>query len=127
MARKRFVIELGYGADLHGADMTKAATKAVKDAVSRSCLCGLVEIHNRGDFRGVHVAIEVAVPEPDKVDLAAIEKVVPVGTVSARAVAGGLRTPGICVECFGPESSDIVAAVAALTVYVDDGLPGASQ
>ena len=34
MQNKRFVVELGTGADLHGADMTKAAVRAVKDAIS---------------------------------------------------------------------------------------------
>ena len=40
---QRYIVELGTGADLHGADMTKAARRAVKDAISRSCLCGLVD------------------------------------------------------------------------------------
>jgi len=44
MTKKRFVVELGYGADLHGGDVTKAAQRAVKDAISRSCLCGLFDI-----------------------------------------------------------------------------------
>ena len=37
----RYIIEFGMGTDFHGQDVTKAACKAVKDAVSRSCLCGL--------------------------------------------------------------------------------------
>jgi hypothetical protein len=41
---KRFVIEFGYGIDLHGQDVNNAAAKAVKDAISHSCLSGLVEI-----------------------------------------------------------------------------------
>ncbi|MBQ1434455.1 MAG: Lin0512 family protein, partial [Clostridia bacterium] len=34
MAWKRFIIEFGTGVDVHGIDVTKAAQKAVKDAVS---------------------------------------------------------------------------------------------
>ena len=39
---KRYIVEFGMGADLHGGDVTKAAVKAVKDATSRSCLCGMI-------------------------------------------------------------------------------------
>ena len=69
---QRYVVELGTGADLHGANMTKAAYRAVKDAISRSCLCGLVEILERGSFQGVHVHARIAVPEPDLVDKEAV-------------------------------------------------------
>lgn len=119
MARKRFAIELGYAADLHGADMTKAAVRAVKDAISRTCLCGLVEICGRGDFQGVHVHADLAVPDPAQVDEAAVLAAIPIGTKSITTVAGGLRAPGLEVPCFGPGVSDIVVACACLTVFVD--------
>jgi uncharacterized protein (TIGR02058 family) len=120
MPPKRFAIELGYGADLHGADMTKAAVRAVRDAVSRTCLCGLVEILGRGDFAGVLVHAEVGVPEPGAVDAAAVLAAIPIGEKTLECVAGGLRVPGIEVPCFGPGVSDIVVACAALTVSVTD-------
>ena len=44
LKRKRFIVEIGTGIDIHGENATKAACRAVKDAVSRSCLCGLLEI-----------------------------------------------------------------------------------
>lgn len=116
---KRFAIELGYGADLHGADMTKAAARAVRDAMSRVCLAGLVEILGLDGFEGVHVHVEVAVPCPEAVDASALAALVPIGTVSVKAVPGGLRAPGLLVRRFGPDQSDIVAACAALTVSVD--------
>ncbi len=120
MTARRFAIELGYGADLHGADMTKAAVRAVRDAVSRTCLCGLVEILGRGGFEGVLVHAEVGVPDPDAVDAAAILDAIPIGSKTLRCVAGGLRAPGIEVPCFGPGVSDIVVACAALTVSVTE-------
>ena len=44
---KKYIVELGLGSDFHGQDVTKAAKKAAKDAISHSCLCGLEgEIHN---------------------------------------------------------------------------------
>ena len=119
MARKRFVIELGYGADLHGADMTKAAVRAVADAVSRTCLCGLVEIHGRGDFAGVRVDALIGVPDPEAVDGQAILDAIPIGERTVTVVSGGLRAPGIEVPCFGPGTTDIITACACLTVSVD--------
>ena len=47
---KRYVVEFGMGLDIHGQDAGKAAQKAVKDAVSRSCLCGLSEVLGLRDF-----------------------------------------------------------------------------
>jgi uncharacterized protein (TIGR02058 family) len=61
MTRKRFIVELGYGADLHGRDMTKAACRAVQDALSRNCLCGLtvrgVELPELGEGDSIAVAV----------------------------------------------------------------------
>ena len=37
---RRFIIEFGLGTDFHGQDVNKAAQKAVRDAMSRCCLCG---------------------------------------------------------------------------------------
>ena len=35
MGTKRFIVEIGTGVDLHGEDVTKAACRAVKDAISK--------------------------------------------------------------------------------------------
>jgi uncharacterized protein (TIGR02058 family) len=119
MARKRYIVELGSGADLHGADNTKAACRAVKDAVSRSCLCGVMEILGRWQFEGIHVDVIVACPEPEKVDVEALKAQIPIGTKAVKAVAGGLQAPGICVDAFARDCDTIVVANAAVTVYVD--------
>lgn len=119
MARKRFVIELGYGADLHGADMTKACLRAVRDAVSRSCLCGLLELHGRTAFEGVYVHVDLGVPDPEAVDTAQVLAALPIGIKSIAVKAGGLRLPGIEVPRFATGASDIVMACAGLTVSVD--------
>jgi uncharacterized protein (TIGR02058 family) len=119
VARKRYVVELGFGMDLHGCDMTKAAVRAVRDAVSRSCLCGIVEIHNRTDFKGVDVHADLALPDPEGVDRQAVLAAIPIGEKSLDVTAGGLRVRGIEVEQFGPGASDIIVACVALTVSVD--------
>ena len=38
MTRQRYVTEFGMGTDVHGSDMTKAACRAVSDAIRHSSL-----------------------------------------------------------------------------------------
>jgi uncharacterized protein (TIGR02058 family) len=116
--KKRFIIEIGTGIDIHGENMTKAACRAVEDAVSRSCLCGLVEVLGVGDMNQIEVEIQVAAPIPEKVDLEAVMKSVPIGRKIARAVNGGMMVQGLCVPEFGPDCDQIVVVNAALTVWV---------
>lgn len=123
MERKRFVVELGTGVDLHGEDMTEAASRAVRDAVSRSCLCGLLEVVGLQDPQDMEVEILVAVPRPEEVDLAKVEAAVPFGLRRAVAVAGGMTAPGLCLPQVAPGCDRIVVANAAVTVYVRSPSP----
>jgi uncharacterized protein (TIGR02058 family) len=118
MGTKRFIVEIGTGADLHGEDVTKAACRAVKDAISSSCLCGLVEILGIEDLKTIQVDILVACPKPDKVDLEQVKATVPIGQKTARAVKEGMNAKGLCVPNFAPDCDRIVVANAALTVFI---------
>lgn len=118
---KKFIIEFGLGTDLHGQDVTKAACKAVKDAISRSCLCGLQEILGIADTefsRRVLIRCTVGVSRPDDVDLKAVAAVFPVGTAEVRAVSGGLVADGLCIRNFGDTEKSVEAAVAAVEVFI---------
>jgi uncharacterized protein (TIGR02058 family) len=119
--KKRYIVELGTGSDLHGMDVTKAARRAVKDAISRSCLCGIIEILNRGNFEGLLVEVLVACPFPDQVDIEAIKSEIPVGVPAVKTVPGGMLAEGICVDAFGKACDTIVVANAAVTVWVTMG------
>ena len=118
MGTKRFVVEIGTGADLHGEDVTKAACRAVKDAISRSCLCGLVEIIGIDDLQIMQVDILVACPKPDEVDLEQVKATAPIGQKTARAVEGGMIAKGLCVPSFATDCDQIVVANAAVTVSI---------
>ena len=84
---RRFIIEFGLGTDFHGQDVSKAAQKAVKDAISRSCLCGLIDVLEIRDFkRDVKVNVTVAVSRPEAVDTEAVKSCLPVGEVEVHAV-----------------------------------------
>jgi uncharacterized protein (TIGR02058 family) len=118
---KRFIVEIGTGIDLHGENVTKAACRAVKDAVSRSCLCGLLEILKLQKLDDVRVEILVASPRPQEVDLEQVMAEVPIGQKTARAVEGGLTAQGLCVAQFAPKCDQIVVVNTAITVYVASG------
>src|SRR3977135_3827507 len=98
------VLEFGMGVDVHGQDCTKAARRAVSDAIRHSSLPLLGEIRQRGGTMLVEVT--VAVPDPAAVDIEAVRAELPHGEVTVRAVSGGLRVP----------NSDALIACASITV-----------
>jgi uncharacterized protein (TIGR02058 family) len=89
MARKRVILELGTGNDLHGGDYTKAALRAVQDAIHHSSLSMLrsLGIDSKKDM---HVEVTIGVQKPDQVDTEAVRKTLPHGIVTVRSVKGGL-------------------------------------
>lgn len=104
MSSTAYVLEFGMGVDVHGEDCTKAACRAVSDAIRHSSLPLLREIRDRGGDMLVDVV--VGVPDPAAVDVEAVKRELPHGEVSVRAVSGGLNVPG----------SDTLIACAAITV-----------
>jgi uncharacterized protein (TIGR02058 family) len=114
MNAKPFVLEFGMGVDVHGGDCTKAARRAVSDAIRHSSLPFFQDVRERGGRMLVDVT--VAVPDPASVKVDDVRGELPHGEVTVRAVAGGLRVPG----------SDALIACAAITVSVEeDTRPGA--
>lgn len=118
MARQRYIVEIGTGADLHGGNVTKAAQKAIKDAVSHSCLCGLFDIMNFTDPNQMYIELKIACPHPETINREEVLRAVPFGTVDLEVVGGGLSVRGLYLPELG-EGDTIVVAVAALTVYID--------
>lgn len=117
----RFVIEIGMGIDFHGQDVTKAAVKAAKDAISKSCLIGLEEVcgFNQDNIdENVLIDVTVAVSRPDEVKVSEVERVFPVGKVNVNAVHGGLRTEGLYFTKFGDKDDSIEVAVASVSVKI---------
>jgi uncharacterized protein (TIGR02058 family) len=114
---KRFVVEVGTGIDMHGQDATNAARKAVEDAISRTCLCGLVEILGLKDLNEeMEVEVLVAVPEPEDVNREEVLRAVPFGKTRIQVVSGGLAAPCLYVERLGDKSDMMLVANAAVTV-----------
>lgn len=120
----RYIIEFGLGMDFHGQDVNGAAKKAVKDAISKSCLCGLWELFKLNDLdNDVRIKVTVAVSRPSEIDAGAIAKCLPVGKVSVQAVQGGMTVAGLYLPRFGDRDESIEAAVAAVEVFIGSSMP----
>jgi uncharacterized protein (TIGR02058 family) len=113
MARMRLILELGTGNDLHGSDYTKAALRAVQDALHHSSLSFIRSM--KVDKKTVDVEVTIGVQRPDLVDLEKIKASLPVGNVTVKAVKGGL-------DVADPDNNDpAVIASAAIAVRADLG------
>ena len=111
MPKTRVILELGSGNDLHGSDYTKAALRAVQDALHHSSLSFIRSL--KIDKSKLEVEVTVGVQRPEQVDIEAVKKSLPVGTVTVRAVKGGL-------DVANPENNDqAVIASAAIAVRIE--------
>jgi len=119
MNEKRFIVELGMGADLHGQDPTQAARRAVRDAIANNCLCGLAEIlHINDPNEQMHVHVIIACPKPEQVDTEAVLSELPLGRKTIEVREGGMVSPGLFVPQLSDESGDIFVANASVIVSV---------
>jgi len=87
----RVIIEMGMGNDLHGMDYTKAAGRAIEDALRHSSL-PLFAVTGVS-HEEMRVQVTIGVQEPDKLDLVALTAKLPRGKAEVRAVHGGLNVP----------------------------------
>ena len=86
---KRVVVEIGMGTDIRGADYTKAAVRALRDALWHNSLSVANALGKDTDSMVVEVLI--GVPKPEKVDTAQVLAVLPHGTGTVKVVEGGLE------------------------------------
>ena len=77
------ILELGMGADVHGHDYTKAALRAVSNAIRHSSLTLFHQFKHPSQIR---VEVTIGVPEPEQFDKAAIAASLPSGTVEVTVV-----------------------------------------
>jgi uncharacterized protein (TIGR02058 family) len=113
MSLKRVILEMGSGNDLHGGDYTKAAIRAVEDAIHHS---SLTMVRTLGiDRDTVRVDVTIGVQRPERVDVEAVKAVLPMGQVTVTVVEGGLDVPD--------DDVDDLAVIASAAVAVRLDLP----
>jgi uncharacterized protein (TIGR02058 family) len=108
MTLKRVITEFGSGNDLHGGDYTKAAVRAVEDAIHHSSLSLLRSL--AVDARTMQVEVTIGVQRPEAVNAERVKAALPHGRVSVNIVKGGLDVPD--------EGAGDVAIIASAAVSV---------
>ncbi|MEL7544771.1 MAG: Lin0512 family protein [Pseudomonadota bacterium] len=100
MVRHRMVMELGIGTDIRGQDYTKAACRALQNALRQNSLSVY-------DAFGVPaeqmlVTIRIGVQKPEAVDVDAVAALLPYGERTVEVEFGGMDTAGRDVDTPGP-------------------------
>lgn len=111
MTMKRVVLEIGMGTDIRGGDYTKAAVRALKDALWHNSLTVASAVGQSAD--AMQVKVKIGVPQPDLVDEAQVLAVLPHGGGTIEVVEGGLEVANEA----GTDKT--VIAQAAAVVYLD--------
>jgi uncharacterized protein (TIGR02058 family) len=89
MTKKRMVLEIGMGTDIRGANPTKAACRALRDALWHNSLSIAPALGQPLD--AMIVDVHIGVPRPELVDQAEVMTVLPHGKGSVTVVEGGLE------------------------------------
>lgn len=122
MNYQQYILEIGFGVDLHGGDETKAAERAVRDAISRVSMVGLGSLFKAKGFKEVEKAllvdVTISAPNPERVDGKAVLKMLPEGRRRIRVVKGGAVFP---TEDTPEESKthNVIIAACIIVVLVD--------
>ena len=82
---------MGMGVDVHGGDYTKAAKRAVSDALRHSSL-NFFAVTDKS-HHDMHVEVRIGIADPDALDCDAVAAEVPYGTVTVTPTVGGLNVP----------------------------------
>jgi len=113
MTYKRVILEMGAGNDLHGGDYTKAAIRALQDALHHS---SLAMVRTLGVEKSkMKVDVTIGVQQPEKVDTDAVKATLPVGVVTVQAIKGGLDV--------ADDDRDDTAVIASAAIEVRLDLP----
>ncbi len=91
MPLKRMVLQIGMGTDIRGTDYTKAAVRALRDALWHNSLGIANAVGLPTD--SMQVEVTIGVPHPDRVDTKEVLAVLPHGTGTVKVVEGGLEIP----------------------------------
>lgn len=91
MVLKRYFTEMGMGVDVHGGDYTKAAKRAVSDAIRHSSINLFPHIeYQREDMQ---LQVKIGAQKPELIDKEAVASEFPYGNVTVLPEMGGLDVP----------------------------------
>tara|TARA_B100000767_G_scaffold61715_1_gene57527 strand:- start:300 stop:665 length:366 start_codon:yes stop_codon:yes gene_type:complete len=119
MSDQRFIIEMGMGNDQYGQDYTKAARRAIEDALRHSAIpmFQVLEPSLGLTPEDMRVQVTIGVQQPERVDTDALASTLPRGRADVTAVFGGLNV-------VNPDTGNVIviasAAVEAFLPYLGD-------
>ena len=91
MAKTRMALELGMGTSLRKGDYTRAAVRAVQDALWRNSVSFAEAFgFEKSDML---IDVEIGVQKPDEVDSGAIKAVLPMATARSKCCPAGWTFP----------------------------------
>ncbi|GAA6160476.1 Lin0512 family protein [Ruegeria sp. HU-ET01832] len=111
MGEKRIILEMGTGNDLYGQDYTKAARRAVQDALHHSSITLFSKLGV--DHTAMRVQVTLGVQQPSAVDCDQVAADLPRGRAQVRAVQGG-------IDVVDPDGGRHVVATAAIEAFLPD-------
>lgn len=116
--QKLMFVELGFGVDQHGENnATKAAIRAVRNAIEFNSIPGVIE-HIPGGRKEMLIHVKLGVPSTMPVDKLDVAKVFPYGKLlPMEVVPGGLMFPtGRVVEELGDSNDQAICVVACISI-----------
>ena len=117
MAKTRLAIELGIGTSLRRNDYTKAAERAIRDALWHNSL-NLAEAFGFPKSSMI-IDIEIGVQNPNKVNCEILKSILPYGKVNVKVVHGGLDIIKSDQPTNGVKVIKTIVANAAIIVSFD--------
>jgi uncharacterized protein (TIGR02058 family) len=108
----RVILEMGSGVSLRSGNYTRAACRAVEDAIYHSSLSFPRELGLNIE-EDLVVQVTIGVQEPSEVDADAVAAILPHGTVSVNVVNGGLNVP------YPEQGYTTVIASAGIEAFAD--------
>ena len=115
---KIMFIQFGMGIDLHGQDVTKAAIRAVQNAIHHNSMPGLRSVLPENNLDNMKVRVKLAVPaDEEKLDVDAVKRQLPYGQVEVLVQKGGmLSTSGVILPDKGDINDLAYVVIAAVEV-----------
>ncbi len=115
---KIMFIETGMGIDVHGQNVTKAAVRAVKNAIHYNSMPGIRSVLPENSLNNMKVNVKLAVPcDKEKLDIDTVKEALPFGQVTVEVMDGGmLTTSGIVLEEKGDKNDLMYIVVASVEV-----------
>lgn len=111
---KIMFIEIGTGIDLHGQNVTKAAVRAVQNAIHHNSMPGLSSVLPDRSLHNMKVNVRLAVPaDREQLDLEAVRAELPYGQVTFDVIDGGMLTSSGVVLADKHDQNDLIYVVIA--------------